>query len=84
MAEGWARLALGFHLLYYATAAEAAVELRRAQACFDGVGDRPGYLLAGAGLARARWRHGPGRPAVPRRLSTWPPAGRSRLCATKA
>jgi diguanylate cyclase (GGDEF)-like protein len=57
-AEGWARLALGFHLLYYATAAEAAVELRRAQSCFDGVGDRPGYLLAGAGLARSLWRQG--------------------------
>src|SRR5204862_4068128 len=34
-AEGWARLALGFHLLYYATAAEAAVELQRARRCFD-------------------------------------------------
>ena len=58
VAEGWARLALGFHQLYYATAAEAAVELRRAQACFDGVGDRPGHLLAGAGLARSLWRQG--------------------------
>ncbi|MGM9489368.1 diguanylate cyclase [Ideonella sp. YS5] len=57
-AEGWARLALGFHMLFYATAAEAAVELRRAQACFDAVGDRPGYLLAGAGLARSLWRQG--------------------------
>lgn len=57
-AEGWARLALGFHLLYYATAAEAAVELRRAQACFDAVGDRRGHLLAGAGLARSLWRQG--------------------------
>jgi two-component system, cell cycle response regulator len=56
--EGWARLALGFHMLYYATAAEAAVELRLAQACFDAVGDRPGYLLAGAGLARSLWRQG--------------------------
>jgi diguanylate cyclase (GGDEF)-like protein len=56
--EGWARLALGFHMLYYATAAEAAVELRLAQTCFDAVGDRPGYLLAGAGLARSLWRQG--------------------------
>ena len=58
MAEGWARLALGFHLLYYATAAQAYVELRRAQGCFDAVGDRPGHLLAGAGLARSLWRQG--------------------------
>jgi two-component system, cell cycle response regulator len=64
MAEGWARLALGFHLLYYATAAEAAVELRRAQACFEGIGDRPGYLLAGAGLARSLWRQGQVRQAL--------------------
>ena len=57
-AEGWGRLALGFHLLYYATAAEAAVELKRAQSCFDRAGDRPGHLLAGAGLARSLWRQG--------------------------
>ena len=29
-AEGWARLAQGFHQLYFATPAEASAELRRA------------------------------------------------------
>ncbi|HEX6707838.1 MAG TPA: diguanylate cyclase [Albitalea sp.] len=57
-AEGWARLALGFHLLYYATAAEAAVELHRACAAFDTSGERAGRLVAGAGLARSMWREG--------------------------
>ena len=57
-AEGWARLALGFHQLYYATAAEAAVELHRARGCFDASGDRAGHLLAGAGIARSMWREG--------------------------
>ena len=53
VAEGWARLALGFHLLYFATAAEAALQLRRASACFELGGDRSGHLLAGAGIARS-------------------------------
>ncbi|MEK8033331.1 GGDEF domain-containing protein [Ideonella sp. DXS29W] len=57
-AEGWGRLALGFHLLYYATAAEAGAELQRAQACFDSVNDRAGHLIAGAGMARSLWRQG--------------------------
>ncbi len=57
-ALGWARLALGFHLLYYATAAEAAVELHKASSCFDRSGDRPGHLLAGAAIARSMWREG--------------------------
>ncbi len=57
-AEGWGRLALGFHQLYYATAAEAGAELLRAQACFDRLGERPGHLLASAGLARSLWRQG--------------------------
>ncbi|WP_280154141.1 diguanylate cyclase [Piscinibacter sp. XHJ-5] len=57
-AEGWARVALGFHLLYYATAAEAAVELQLARACFDASGDRAGSLLAGAAIARSMWRQG--------------------------
>src|SRR5437016_13816232 len=57
-AEGWARLALGFHLLYYATAAEAAVELERARRCFDAGADRAGQLLAGTGIARSLWRQG--------------------------
>ena len=57
-AEGWARLALGFHLLYYATAAEAAQELERARACFAASGERAGDLLADAAIARAIWRQG--------------------------
>lgn len=57
-AEGWARLALGFHMLYYATAAEAAAELRRAEACLARCGERAGLLLAGAGIARSMWRQG--------------------------
>jgi two-component system, cell cycle response regulator len=57
-ALGWARLALGFHRLYYATAAEAAVELKRADACFMQCSDRAGQLLAGAGIARSMWREG--------------------------
>jgi diguanylate cyclase (GGDEF)-like protein len=57
-AEGWARLTLGYHQLYYATAAQAARELRRAQACFERCGDRAGHILAGAGIARSLWRQG--------------------------
>lgn len=57
-AEGWARLALGFHMLYYATAPEAAAELRRAEACLSRCGERAGLLLAGAGIARSMWRQG--------------------------
>jgi diguanylate cyclase (GGDEF)-like protein len=64
LAEGWARLALGFHRLYYATAAEAADALSRAQACFEALGDRPGQLLAAAGLARSLWRRGRIREAM--------------------
>lgn len=58
LAEGWARLALGFHLLYFATADEAAVALHRAKACFHLAGDRAGHILAGAGIARSMWRQG--------------------------
>lgn len=57
-AQGWARLALGFHMLYYATAAEAAAELQCADACFALWDDRAGHLLAGAGIARSMWREG--------------------------
>jgi diguanylate cyclase (GGDEF)-like protein len=57
-AQGWGRLALGYHQLYYLTAAEAAAELARAQACFARCGDRAGHLLAGAGIARSLWRQG--------------------------
>ncbi|MCO5125199.1 MAG: diguanylate cyclase [Rhizobacter sp.] len=58
LAEGWARLARGIHLLYFVTPAAAAVELEQARACFDAEGDRAGQLLAGAGLARGLWRAG--------------------------
>lgn len=58
LAEGWAWLALGFHLLYFATADEAAAVLHRARACFDAAGDRAGHILAGAGIARSMWRQG--------------------------
>ena len=64
IAEGWAHLALGFHQLYYATAAEAALELQRARACFDAGGDRAGHLLAAAGIARSMWREGRTREAL--------------------
>jgi diguanylate cyclase (GGDEF)-like protein len=58
LAEGWARLALGFHLLYFATAEDAAAVLLRARDCFDAAGDRAGHILAGAGIARSMWRQG--------------------------
>jgi len=58
LAEGWARMALGLHLLYYATTSEAAAELHLAQSCFDTCGDRPGHILANATIARAMWREG--------------------------
>lgn len=57
-AEAWARLALGFHLLYYATTVEAAAELQRARRCFDRAGDRAGRLLTDAAIARSIWREG--------------------------
>jgi two-component system, cell cycle response regulator len=57
-AEGWGRLALGFHMLYYATAAEAAATLQQARERFDAIGDRAGHILAATGVARATWREG--------------------------
>jgi diguanylate cyclase (GGDEF)-like protein len=57
-AEGWGRMAVGFFQLYYATAAEAAAQLLRAQTCFDSTGDRAGRILAAAGIARSLWRQG--------------------------
>jgi diguanylate cyclase (GGDEF)-like protein len=57
-AEAWARLALGYHMLYYATAAEAAVELERAAALFGRCDDRAGAVLCGAAIARSMWRQG--------------------------
>ena len=56
--EAWAHLAIGFHLLYFGTPAEAAPELTTAQQQFDSIHDRAGYVLAGTGLARCLWREG--------------------------
>ncbi len=56
--EALARLALGFHGLYFAAPAEAAHELRQAAAGFAAMDDRAGEILAIAGQARALWRGG--------------------------
>jgi len=56
--EAWARLAIGWHLLYFGTPAEAAPELTTAQQQFDSIQERAGYILAGTGLARCLWREG--------------------------
>jgi diguanylate cyclase (GGDEF)-like protein len=56
--EAWARLALGYHLLYFGTPNEAAPELTRAQAQFETLNERAGFILAGTGLARCLWREG--------------------------
>jgi len=56
--EAWARLARGFHLLYFARPRVAAPELRAAQKLFDAQGDRAGHILARTGLARGLWREG--------------------------
>ncbi|HEX6018064.1 MAG TPA: diguanylate cyclase [Burkholderiaceae bacterium] len=58
LGQAWARLAIGFHLLYFDTPAEATVELTAAQAQFEQLDDQPGFILAGAGLARCLWREG--------------------------
>ncbi len=58
LAEGWARLSRGYHLMYFATPAEAKPELTRARGCFDAVADRAGHILAGTGIARCTWREG--------------------------
>jgi two-component system, cell cycle response regulator len=54
--EAWARLARGFHLLYFARPRVAAPELRAAQKLFDAQGNRAGHILARTGLARGLWR----------------------------
>jgi diguanylate cyclase (GGDEF)-like protein len=56
--EAWARLARGFHQLYFATPAQAGAELALARAAFDATGDRAGQILATAGQARSLWRGG--------------------------
>ncbi len=64
VAEGWARVALGYHLLYFGTVADAARELQRALQCFERGGDRAGHLLTSAALARSMWREGRVREAL--------------------
>lgn len=56
--EAWARLARGFHLLYFARPRVAAPELRAAQRLFDAQGHRVGHILARTGMARGLWREG--------------------------
>jgi diguanylate cyclase (GGDEF)-like protein len=57
-AEGWARLARGFHLIYFARPREAMPELRAAQSVFERLGDGAGRILAQTGIARGLWRAG--------------------------
>jgi len=63
-AEAWARLARGFHQLYFAAPAEAGVELALAQRCFERSGDRAGQILAATGQGRALWRGGQAKQAL--------------------
>ena len=67
-ASAWALLVRGFHRLHFATPREAAVELERASALFDALGERAGHILAGAGQARALWREGRFRESLERVL----------------
>lgn len=57
-AEASARLALGFHALYFAQPEQAAAELEAAAAGLRSSGDRAGEILAIAGQARSLWRRG--------------------------
>lgn len=56
--QAWARLARGFHMLYFAAPDEAGAELVQAEAGFAALGDRAGAILAAAGRGRAMWRGG--------------------------
>lgn len=67
-AEGWARLARGFHLIWYATPQDALAELGAAQTCFDATQERAGQLLAHVGQARCAWRDGAFQAALGRVL----------------
>jgi diguanylate cyclase (GGDEF)-like protein len=67
-AQGWARLARGFHMIWYATPDEAQAELEAAQRCFGTTKDSAGHLLAEVGLARCAWRNGRFREALQRVL----------------
>jgi diguanylate cyclase (GGDEF)-like protein len=63
-AMGRARLARGFHMIWYATPAEAMAELLAAQANLNAAGDRAGVLVAEIGRARALWREGKARESL--------------------
>lgn len=67
-AQGWSRLARGFHLIWYGTPQEAMADLGEAQRCFAVMPDRAGQLLAEVGLARCGWRDGAFRAALQRVL----------------
>jgi diguanylate cyclase (GGDEF)-like protein len=67
-AQGWSHLPRGYHLLYFATPAEAMAELTRALRCFEASGDRAGQILTIAGTARAMWREGRFSEAIERVL----------------
>ncbi len=56
--EAGARLAIGFHHLYFSSPEVADAELQAAAAGFAAGGDRAGEILATAGRARALWRSG--------------------------
>jgi diguanylate cyclase (GGDEF)-like protein len=64
LGEARARLALGFHALYFASPEEAAVELQAAAEGFAVGDDRAGEILAIAGQARSLWRRGHGDAAM--------------------
>ena len=68
VAQGWARLARGFHLIWYATPQEAMRELVEAQRCFATCHDRAGQLMAEVGIARCGWRDGQFRASLDRVL----------------
>ncbi|MEK8050470.1 diguanylate cyclase [Ideonella sp. DXS22W] len=63
-AEAWARLTRGLHLHYYGTLADSEHELRQAVDAFAALAERPGVILATAGLARTLWRAGQFRAAI--------------------
>jgi diguanylate cyclase (GGDEF)-like protein len=56
--QAWARLAIGYHLLYFGTPQEAAHELQQAHDLCTHLKDDAGRILAAAGLARCLWREG--------------------------
>jgi diguanylate cyclase (GGDEF)-like protein len=57
-AEGWARLARGFHRMRYTLPAEAEQEFAAARRCLETAQDRAGQILAAVGTARCWWMQG--------------------------